>query len=251
MADEFFRIKLTIHAEDDSVEVTEVILSCDTTCLTDQRVIYQLTEIVPNSLYLADITVINQYGESSRMYKFFPQSILTDCQGFSQCTEVTGIIIPLVIIIILLLLFIIILIIALCIISVRYHSKTDSQKLPLKLTNSDHIELFPNQFASQPYYNMVSDNITSMQTEEILEPTYARIDDDGKVLEERDVLNEVDSTLIGEEKRDLDYENMKSADCTLIGEGIRDLDYENMKSVDSTLVVAHTNVSSTYMYVVC
>ena len=242
MADEFFRIKLTIQAEDDSVEVTEVILSCNTTCLTDQRVIYQLTGIVSNSLYLADITVINQYGNYSRMYQFFPQSILTS-QGFSQYTEVTGIIITLVIIIVLLLLFIIILIIALCIICVRCHSKTDSQKLPQKLTNSDHIELFPNQLASQPYYNMVSDNITSMQTEEILEPTYARIDDDGKVLEERDVLNEVDSTLIGEEKRDLDYENMKSADCTLIGEGISDLDYENMKSVDSTLVVAHTNVS--------
>ena len=225
MADEFFRIKLTIQAEDDSVEITEVILSCDTTCLTDQRVIYQLTGIVSNSLYLADITVINQYGNYSRMYQFFPQAILTDSQGFSQCTEVTGIIIPLVVIIILLLLFLIIFIIALCIIFVRYHSKTDSQKLQPKqqVTNSEHIELFPSQLASQPYYNLVSDNITSMQTEEILEPTYARIDDDGKVLEEKDVLDEVDSTLIGEEKRDLDY--------------------ENMKSVDSTLVVEYTNVS--------
>ena len=235
IADEFFRIKLTIQAADDSVEITEVILSCNTTCLTDQRVIYQLTGIVSNSLYLADITVINQYGNYSRMYQFFPQAILTDSQGFSQCTEVTGIIIALVIIIILLLLFIIILIIALCIISVRYHSKTDSQKPKQQVTSSEHIELFTNQL--QPYYNTVSTNtnITSMQTE-LLEPTYARIDEYGKVVEERDVLDEVDSTLIGEGIRDLDYEYIKPADSTQIGEGRKDLDYEYMKPADSTQI---------------
>ena len=225
IADEYFRIKLTIQAADDSVEVTEVILSCDTTCQRDQIVIYQLTGIVTNSLYLADITVINQYGTASRMYQFFPQAILTDSQGSSQCTDVISIIIPFVIIIIILLLFIIILVIALCIVCVRYHNKTDSQKLKLKqqITNSEYIELSPNKPTSEPYYKLISGNTTITQTGEISEPMYAHIDENGEVLEERDVIGNVETTLIGEEKRDVNY--------------------ENMKSVDSTLVVAYTNVS--------
>ena len=223
LADEYFMIKLTIQASNDAVEETEAILNCDSTCQRDQSVIYQLTGIVVNSLYLAEITVINQYGESSRMYQFFPQALFTDSQGSSQCTEVTGIIIPLVIIIIFLLLFIIFLFISLCIICVRYQSKPDSQRLKQQVTNSEHIELFPNQFTSLPYYNLVSDDITIIQTQEVSEPTYARINEDGKVLEEMNVIGNVDSTLTREEKRDVDYENMKSA--------------------DSTLVVAYTNVS--------
>ena len=214
LADERFIIKFTIQSADNSVAITKVDLSCDVTCDRDKRVSYQLTEIVTNSNYFAEVTVMNLYGESTKIYQFYPQAIISELIGSVQCTDNSATIaIPLVIIIFLLILVDIIIIVIFVIWYFRYY-RTDKAKFKRKtLMNPgrEYVEMSPRDTTTEGYYNLVEEvredpqfyaerNIASLDA--VSEPTYAHIDEDGKVIEEGN--------------KDRDYEVMQSDDPTRV-----------------------------------
>ncbi|KAI6660281.1 Titin isoform X20 [Oopsacas minuta] len=215
IADEYFRIKIIMQAADGSLKVTETILPCDVTCQGSKDVIYELTDIVINSLYLAEVTVINLYGQQSRIYIFDPQAILTDVSGTSQCPDVNiSIVVPLIIIIMILISVIMAIFIIFIIWYVKFKKIVPKSQCKPMQSDKDYIGMSSKESASHGYYNLGPNRATEGESqfhaertiiETNLEPTYAHIDEDGKVFE-------IEGKLIGEEKRDGDYEIMKCGD---------------------------------------
>ena len=214
LADERFSIKFTTQSADNSVTITKVDLSCDVTCVRDQRVSYKLTDIETNSIYLAEVTVINLYGESTKIYLFDPQDIISKTIGSVQCTEnCATIAIPLVIIILLLILVDVIIIVIFVMWYFRYY-RTKNAKLKCEKTinpGREYVEMSPRDITTEGYYNLVEEvhedpqfhaerNIAS--SEAVAEPTYAHINEDGKVIEEGN--------------KDRDYEVMQSDDSSRV-----------------------------------
>ena len=213
LADERFIIKFTIQSADNSVAITKVDLSCDVTCDRDQRVSYKLTEIETNSIYFAEVTVMNLYGESTKIYQFYPQAIISELIGGVQSENCATTSIPLVIIILLLILVDVIIIVIFVIWYFRYY-RTDKAKFKRKtLMNPgrEYVEMSPRDTTTETYYNLAEGvrvdpqfyaerNIASLEA--VAEPTYAYIDEDGKVIEEGN--------------KDRDYEVMQSDDSTRI-----------------------------------
>ena len=213
LADERFIIKFTIQSADDSVAITKVDLSCDVTCDRDQRVSYELTEIVTNSIYLAEVTVINLYGESTKIYLFDPQDVISKTIGSVQSDNCATIAVPLVIIILLLISGYVIILVIFVIWYFRYY-RTKNAKLKTEKTvspNREYVEMSPRDTTTEGYYNLAAEvrkdpqfyaerNIASLDA--VAEPTYAHIDEDGKVIEEGN--------------KDRDYEVMQSDDSTRV-----------------------------------
>ncbi|KAI6660282.1 Protein sidekick-1-like isoform X8 [Oopsacas minuta] len=215
IADEYFKIKITMQAADGSVKVTETILPCEVTCQRSKDVIHELTDIVTNSLYLAEVTVINLYGQQSRIYIFDPQAILTDVSGTSQCPDVNiSIVVPLIIIIIILISVIMAIFIIFIIWYVKFKKIVPKSQCKPMQSDKDYIEMSSKESTSHGYYNLGPNRATEGESqfhaertiiETNLEPTYAHIDEDGKVFE-------IEGKLIGEENRDGDYEIMNCED---------------------------------------
>ena len=213
LADERFIIKFTIQSADNSVAITKVYLSCDVTCVRDQRVSYKLTEIETNSIYLAEVTVINLYGENTKIYQFYPQAIISELIGSVQSDNCATTAIPFVIIILLLISGYVIILVIFVIWYFRYY-RTKNRKLKCEKTMNpgrEYVEMSPRDTTTEGYYNLVEEvredpqskaerNIASLEA--VSEPTYAHIDEDGKVIEEGN--------------KDRDYEVMQCDDSTRV-----------------------------------
>ena len=209
VADERFSIKFTIQSSQDIITIREVDVSCDMTChSSSRRVSYELAEVETDSNYIAEVRVVNLYGQSTKIYQFYPQAIISESIGCTQCTDNSAsIAVPLVIIIILLLSgYIIILVIFVIWYLRQYRTKqaTDKEETP-----KHYVEMSTRDPPADDYYNLANEsrediqfyaerNITSLEA--IAEPTYAHIDEDSKGLEEV--------------KEDRDYEIMKPDDST-------------------------------------
>ena len=187
IADEHFKIEFTIQSVDNSVTKSEVNLSCDAICESTQRVTYELTDINTDSIYLAEITVINLYGQSTKMYQFYPQAIISKATGGLPCAGVYAIIVvPLVTIILLLISGYIIL---LFIYVAKYYKAKNLKHELLSNPDRQYMEMSARDTTTDGYYNLPDEsgenprsyNITS--SEAIAEPTYAHIDDAGMVIE--------------------------------------------------------------------
>ena len=209
-ADEHFSVEFTIQSSNNTVKVKLVDLNCDLTCDRDQRVSYKLRDVETNSIYLAEVTVINLYGQSTEIYQFYPQAIISEAIGGVQCPD-NYVIIPLLLIIILLLIFGYL--ILLFIHAIRYY-RTKKAKLKheiLSKPDRQYMEMSPKGTTTDGYYYLTNNprdkphfyaesNIAPVEA--VAEPTYAHIDEDGKVYEEV--------------KTDGDYEVMKSDDSTKV-----------------------------------
>ena len=220
-ADERFSVKFTIQSSNNTVTVKLVDLNCDLTCDRDQRVSYKLTDVETNSNYLAEVTVINLYGQSTKLYLFDPQDIISKAIGGVQYPDNCAVIaIPVVIIILLLLLGYVIILVIFVVWYLRYYRTKQATLKHRILSKPDrqYVEMSPRDTTTDGYYNLTNESCDNPQfyaesniapVEAVAEPTYAHIDEDGKV-----------------------YEVVKT-----------DRDYEVMKSDDSA-EVAYTNVSS-------
>ena len=220
-ADERFSVKFTIQLSNNTVTVKLVDLNCDLRCDRDQRVSYRLTDVETNSIYLAEVTVINLYGQSSKIYLFDPQAIISEAIGGVQYPDnCATIAIPFVIIILLLISADVLLLVIFVVWYLRYY-RTRQATLKhriLSIPDKQYLEMSPRDTTTDGYYNITNKPRDNPQfyaesniapVEAVAEPTYAHIDEDGKV-----------------------YEVVKT-----------DRDYEVMKSDDSA-EVAYTNVSS-------
>ena len=205
VAEERFNIKFTIQSSKNIIAIREVDMSCDMTCHSSRRVSYELPEVETDSIYIAEVTVINLYGQSTRMYLFYPQAIISEAIGGTDNSA--SIAVPLVIIIILLLSGYIIILVIFVIWYLRYYrtkQATDKEETP-----KHYVEMSTRDPPAEVYYNLANEsrediqfyaerNMTSLEA--IAEPTYAHIDEDSKVIEEV--------------KEDRDYEIMKPDDST-------------------------------------
>ena len=214
VADERFSIKFTIQSSQDIIAIREVDVSCDLSCHSSRRVSYELADVETDSIYIAEVTVINLYGQSTKIYQFYPQAIISEAIGGTDNSA--SIAVPLVIIIILLLSgYIIILVIFVIWYLRQYRTKlaTDKEETP-----KHYVEMSTRVPPAEVYYNSVNEsreniqsyaetNITSLEA--IAEPTYAHIDEDSKVIEEV--------------KEDRDYVIMKLYDST-------DVSYSNVST---------------------
>ena len=190
MADEHFKINFTIQSADSLVAKWEVVLNCNSTCDRDQRVSYKLTDVETDSIYLAEVTVINLYGQSTKIYLFDPQDIISKAIGGVQYPD-NYVIISLLIIILLLISGYLIL---LFIYAIRYY-RTKKAKLEheiLSKPDGQYMEMSPRDTTTDGYYNLAEEPRDNPQfyaesniapVEAVAEPTYAHIDEDGKVYE--------------------------------------------------------------------
>ena len=103
LADEHFTVKLTEQtANDVPITLSEMDILCNETCRAEKQVFYQLTDINTNSLYFAEVIVINIYGESSMIYIFGAQENLDFLQqnSFSIILAMGGVILLFIIIVV-------------------------------------------------------------------------------------------------------------------------------------------------------
>ena len=213
-ADELFSVKFTIQSSNNTVKVKLVDLNCDLTCERDQSVSYRLTDVEINSIYLAEVTVINLYGQSTEIYQFYPQAIISEAIGGVQCPDnCATIAIPFVIIILLLLSGYVITLVIFVVWYLRYYRTKQATLKHRILSKPDkqYLEMSPRDTTTDGYYNLTNKPRDNPQfsaesniapVEAVAEPTYAHIDEDGKVYEEA--------------KTDRDYEVMKSDDSTKV-----------------------------------
>ena len=213
-ADERFSVKFTIQSSNNTVTVKLIDLNCDLTCDRDQRVSYRLTDIETNSIYLAEVSVINLYGQSSKIYLFDPQDIISEAIGGVQCPDnCATIAIPFLIIIFLLISADVLLLVIFVVWYFRYY-RTKQATLKhriLSIPDKQYLEMSPRDTTTDEYYNLTNKSRDNPQfyaesniapVEAVAEPTYAHIDEDGKVYEEA--------------KTDRDYEVMKPDDSTKV-----------------------------------
>ena len=191
LADERFTVKLTIQSSNNTLTIREVYLSCHTICDSTQIASYKLTDIDTNSIYLAEVTVINLYGQSTKIYLFDPEDFVSESIGLLQWTDNCAMFaVPFVVIILLLTFgYVILLIIYL---QKCYRKKRSILKLR-KLSEPQYIEMSPRGLGTVGYFNAGNELLENPQLnletnialiDVLSEPTYAHIDEAGTIVEE-------------------------------------------------------------------
>ena len=195
-ADERFSVKFTIQLSNNTVTVKLVDLNCDLTCDRDQRVSYKLTDIETNSIYLAEVSVINLYGQSSKIYQFYPQAIISEAIGDIQYKDNSATIAISLVIVILSLLSGYVTIFVLLMVWYLRHYRTKRATLKHKMLSTpekQYVEMSPRDTTTDGYYNQADERCDNPQlyaesniapVEAVAETVYAHIDEDSKVIEE-------------------------------------------------------------------